>query len=149
MNKANENLLHFPHVHNMPAQLPQARSTVDAYTAPVSTYSYLQECGVHRVLHEVVLHNPHKVHQGHLLVWVHIVLPDLGLHNRHKDLLVDLLPLRMKLRVDAHRDHCLPRTEHLVVGCLLLDSPPEIDKGKRFLQHFIYLTVTAPCRFRF
>lgn len=140
--------LHSPHVQNMLVQLPQAKGTMDAYTAPASASSYLQEFAVHKVLHEADLHKPHKAHRGHLLVWVHMVLPDLGHRNHHNDLLVVLLHLCMELKMEAHRDHCLPHMEHLVVGCFLLDIPPITDISKFFLQHYIYLIVTVPCRFR-
>lgn len=58
----------------------------------------------------------------------HTALPDLGLRKHHKDLLVDVLHHRMELKGDDHRDHCLPRMEHQVVGGLQRDSPAVTDK---------------------
>lgn len=130
--------LYSPRVRNMLVQLPQAKSTMDAYTAPVSASCYLLDFVVHRVLREVDLHKLHKAHRGHLLVWVHMVLLDLGLHNHHRDLLVNLLHLCMGLKMEIHRDHCLPHTEHLVVGCFLLGSPEVTENSTRFIWQLQY-----------
>lgn len=102
-------------------------SQKQSYPAAVSAYSYLHGQGVHNVHHEAVHRNPHKAHLGHPLVQAHTALPDLVLHKRHKDLLVAVLHQRMELRGDAHRDHRLPRMEHVVVDFLLLDSPTVMD----------------------
>lgn len=110
--------LQSPHVQNRPVPLPQGRGTAEA--APVSAYSYLQERGVHNVLHEAVLHEavlreavlreavhrnpPHNARRGHPLVRAHTALLDPGLRKHHNEPLVDVVHLRMELRGIAHRD---------------------------------------------
>lgn len=120
----------------------RGKATADVYLAALPAHSYLQGLGVHNVLHEAVHRNPHNAPLGEPLVHAHRALPDLVLHMRHKDLLVAVLYHHMELRGDVHRERCLPRMEHPVVGFLLLDSPEVMEtlNNNVFVGHFTYST---------